>query len=431
MTRAQFIAAGLVLIFGGSVGSAENWPGFRGPTGQGISTEENLPLHWDANSNLVWKAVLPGEGWSSPIVWGDAVFVTAALEGGTRCHVLRLDRDTGRVVWDREVFEQLPLRKEGRNSYATSTPCTDGQQVYAVFNDGSVAAVSFDGSLAWTNREVQFYSRHGLGASPILHDGLLIMPYDGSNRVTKPGVYPNCTDEERLGWQIPWDRSFIAALDTKTGRRVWTAKRGLSRIAHVTPTLLREGGTVQLISCAGNCIQGFDPKTGARVWTVESRGEGAVPGCAIGDGLIFTSSGFEATTLRTVRTGGQGNVTATHIAWEQRKGAPTLASLLYVRPFLHTITDAGIACCYKAETGEVLYQERVGGSFGTSPLWANGRVYLLSDSGETIVISDTDKFEILARNPLKERSQASLAASQGRLFIRTEKNLYCVGQGER
>ena len=428
MQQVRVFIAWFVLASGLCSGRAENWPGFRGPTGQGISTEKSLPLHWDAKSNLVWKVALPGEGWSSPIVWDDAVFITATLEGGTKCHVLRLNRDTGEIVWDKEVLEQLPLRKEGRNSYATPTPCTDGARVYAVFNDGSVAALNFDGSLAWTNREVQFYSRHGLGASPIVHDGLLIMPYDGSNRVTTPGVYPNCTDEERLGWQIPWDRSFVVALDTKTGRRVWTAKRGLSRIAHVTPNILRQGDTVQLISCAGNCIQGFDPKTGERIWTVESPGEGAVAGCAIGDGLIFTSSGFLPTTLRTVRTGGKGDVTATHIAWEQRKGAPTLASLLYVKPFLHTITDAGIACCYEGGTGEVLYQERVGGSFGASPLWANGRIYLLSDSGETTIISDTDKFEILARNPLKEKCQASLAASQGRIFIRTEKRLYCVGQ---
>jgi outer membrane protein assembly factor BamB len=406
---------------------AEHWPQFRGPTGLGVSTETNLPLHWSAESNILWKAALPGAGWSSPVVWGGRVFVSTATESGARCHVLCLDARNGTILWDKEVFEQVPRRKEGKNSYATPTPATDGERVYAVFGDGSIAALAFDGSVVWTNREVPHYSRHGLGASPCLHDGLLIMPYDGSNPVTVAGQYPNNTPEEKLGWQIPWDKALLAALDTRTGRRVWAGRRGLSRIAHVTPVVLREGGVTQILSCAGDAIQGFNPRTGERLWTVFSQGEGVVPGPALGEGLVFTSSGFEKTTLRAVRTGGRGDVTATHVAWEQRRGAPTQASLLYVKPHLYTITDAGIAHCYKAATGEVLYAERVGGNHCASPVYADGRIYFLNEAGETTVLEAGPEFRILAKNPLREKCQASMAVSGGRLFIRGERTLFCIG----
>ena len=421
------LLAALVAVVPCLTASAENWPRFRGPTGQGISTETGLPIHWNAESNVVWRTPIPGAGWSSPVVWDDRVFVTTATDNDTKCRVLCLDRSSDKVLRDKLVFDQVPLRKEGKNSYATPTPVTDGERVYAVFGDGSIAALTLDGDVVWTNRDVKFYSRHGLGASPIVYDGLLIMAYDGSNRVTTPGQYPNNTPEEKLGWQIPWDGAFIIALDAKTGRRVWTGKRGLSRIAHVTPNIVREGGTTQLVSCAGDAIQGFDPKTGERIWTVYSQGEGVVPSFAWGDGLVFTASGFEKTTLRAVRTGGKGDVTATHVAWEQRRGTPTQSSPLYVKPWLYTITEGGIAHCYKAESGEVVYAERVGGNFCASPVYAEGRIYFLSEAGETTVIAAGPEFKILSRNPLNERCQASLAVSQGRLLIRTAKNLYCLG----
>jgi outer membrane protein assembly factor BamB len=407
--------------------AAENWPRFRGPTGQGISSEKNLPLAWSSSSNVVWKTEIPGAGWSSPIVWADRVFVTTATDHGTKCRVLSLDRKSGTVLWNKEVFEQIPRRKENKNSYATPTPCTDGQRVYAVFGDGSVCALAFDGTLVWTNREVQHYSRHGLGASPLLHDGLLIMSYDGSNPIGAAGVYPKVSDEERLGWQIPWDKAQVLGFDAKTGQRVWTGKRGLSRIAHVSPNVLTENGRSLIISCAGDAIQAFDPKTGNRVWSVYSQGEGVTPSPVFGDGLIFTSSGFEKTTLRTVRTGGIGEVTQTHIAWEQKKGAPTQPSLLYVKPYLYAITDGGIATCYHGTSGDIVWQERVGGNYCASPVYADGKIYFLSEGGETTVIAAGPEFKILARNPLNEKCQASLAAAQGNFFLRTEKSLYCLG----
>lgn len=407
---------------------ADNWPSFRGPTRQGISMEKDLPLKWSASDNVAWKTAIPGQGWSSPIVWGDRVFVTSATDNGTKCHVICVDRKSGKIAWDKEVFEQVPRRKESKNSYATPTPVTDGQHVFAVFGDGSVAALTVDGSLVWTNREVQFYSRHGLGASPLLHGGLLIMPYDGSNPIGSPGTYPKVSDEERLGWQIPWDKSFIAALDTKTGRRVWTGRRGMSRIAHVSPLVVPIDGKEVLVSGAGDRVQGFNPKTGEQLWSVYCQGEGVTPSPVVADRRLFASSGFEKTTLRSIRLGqATGDVTQTHIEWEQKKGVPTQPSPIYVTPYLYAITDGGIATCYAPDDGEIIWQERVGGNHCASPVYGEGRIYFLSEAGETTVIGVGSQFKILATNPLNEKCQASIAISQGQFFIRGEKHLYGLG----
>lgn len=205
----------------------EDWPYFRGPGRQGHSTEKGLSLRWSATENIAWKTPIPGESWSSPIVWKDHVFMTTTTDGGVSCRVLALDFATGKLLWNTEVFQQKPKRKEGRNSYATPTPATEGKRIYAVFGEGSVAAVDFTGKLVWTNREFPFYSQHGLGSSPLLTDGLLIMSYDGSSE----------GPDKVLGWQKPWDQSFLAAFDLETGRVKWKTMRGLSRISHGTPTV--------------------------------------------------------------------------------------------------------------------------------------------------------------------------------------------------
>lgn len=406
---------------------AENWPRFRGPTGQGLSTETNVPKVWSSTQGIRWKTAVPGIGWSSPIIWNDRVYVTTVSEGNTQCRVLAFDRTTGNILWSTLVHEFVPLRKEQKNSYASPTPITDGQRIYAVFGDGTQIAVNLDGKLLWKNDEVRFYSRHGLGASPVLHENLLIMPFDGSNRVEKAGEWPNNSQEEQLGWRTPWDRAEITALDTATGKRVWVAHRGKSRIAHVTPNIVIVDGKKQLVSPAGDAIQGFDPASGRLLWHIYSQGEGVTPSFAFGDNLVFTSSGFEKTTLRAVRTGGSGDVTSTHVAWEQRKGTPTQPSLLYLAPYLYSITDGGIAHCFDGKTGEIVYAERVGGNHSASPVYANGLIYFLSETGETTVVKAGPKFEIIGRNAIDEKCQASLALSQGHIFLRTESHLLCIG----
>jgi outer membrane protein assembly factor BamB len=397
---------------------AENWPGFRGPTRQGISSETGLPLRWSDTANVAWKTPIPGEGWSSPIVYDNRVFLTYTINDGVSCHLMCLNRTTGRILWDKEVHQQTPTRKENKNSHASSTPVTDGRQVYAVFSDGTIVALSNDGSIVWTNRDVKFYSKHGLGASPILVGNLLVMPFDGSSD----------GEDREIGWKKPWDRAVLLALETRGGERIWAGRRGQSRIAHVTPNVHEEQGRLEIVSGAGDVIQGFDPRDGRLLWSAFSQGEGVTPSIVIGDGLIFTASGFEKPTIRAIRTGGSGDVTATHILWEQTRGVPSLSSMLYVAPHVYAITEAGVASCYDAQTGNVVWQDRIGGNHSASPIYADGNIYFLSEQGVSTIIPAGPRFQVLATNDIGEKCQASYAVSNQQLFIRSDKHLFCIGR---
>jgi outer membrane protein assembly factor BamB len=418
MKHAAYFLA-LFLLVAGAV-NADNWPQFRGPNTQGHSVEANLPLKWSATENVAWKTALPGEAWSSPIVWGDHIFVTTTMDAGTSCRVIALQRKTGAILWDKEVFKQTTRRKEGRNSYATPTPATDGRLVYVCFGDGSFAALNFDGRVAWTNREHPFYGQHGLGTALLLHDGMLMMARDGSSD----------GEDKKLGWQTPWDKSYVVALDARTGKERWKAARGLSRISHGTPAIWKApDGRTQVISEAGDVLQGFDLKTGVRLWSSEVIGEGKVPSIVLGDGLAFTAGGWGGKeSIKAFRLGGAGDLKESNLVWEQRKGMPKVPSMIYLKPYLFAITDVGVATCMKAATGELLWQQRVGGNFSASPVAAEGRIYFLGDDGETTVIKAAPEFTVLSKNPLNESAQASPAISQGQLFIRTERHLFAIGR---
>ncbi len=398
---------------------AENWPQFRGPNGQGHSAETGIPWRWSATENIAWKTPLPGEGWSSPIVWGDHLFVTATTDGGETCRVLALDTRTGRLRWNTVVFTQVPRRKEGRNSYATPTPATDGERVYACFADGSFAALDFAGQVVWTNRAYPFYSQHGLGTSLVLHRGVLLMARDGSSD----------GEDKTLGWQKPWDQAYVLALDARTGRERWKGRRGLSRISHGTPALWTgPDGREQMISEAGDVVQGFDFLTGERLWSSTVIGEGKVPSTVLGDGLVFTAGGWGGReSIKAFRLGGRGDLGTNNLAWEQRRGMPKVPSMLFVRPHLYAVTDAGLATCLVAATGEIVWQERLEGNFTASPVTAEGRIYFVADHGETTVIAAGPEFRVLAKNPLGEKVQATPAIAQGRIFIRTDQHLFAIG----
>ena len=396
---------------------AEDWPRFRGPTGQGISHETGVPSEWSATSNIAWKTPIPGEGWSSPVVSGDRVFLTAATDGGRSYRALCLDAATGAVRWDTEVLRQEPDNKAGQNSYASATPVVGGERLYVLAADGSLAALSMDGAVLWTNREFKYYSQHGLGVSPILWNDLVIVPFDWSSR----------GPDKTVGWQKPWEDSVILAYDKGTGKVRWRGKRGKSRIAHVTPQVMTDGGLSVLLTAAGDVIQGFDPATGERIWTASNPGEGVVPSLVVGGGMVFQTSGFTDPAIRAVRLGGKGDVTATHVAWEQKKDVPMIPSMLYAEPHLFTITEGGAAVCLKAATGEIVWRQRLPGPYSASPVWAEGRIYFLSERGETTVVQAGPEFKVLATSALGEKCCASPAVSGGRIFIRSEKNLYAIG----
>lgn len=413
---ALIVVAGLSLSFHSLHG--EDWARFRGPNGQGKTPEKDLPLKWSEDFNIAWKTTIPGQGWSSPIVSGDHIFVTTATEEGASCRVIGIDRTSGDILWNTEVHRQIPGPKRAQNSYATSTPVSDGARVYAAFYDGTIVAVDFDGKLVWKNKDVDFHSLHGLGASPILVGGLIVMPFDGSSR-----------EEQRVGWKEPWDQAVLLAVDKETGNTKWRGERGLSRVGHVTAIAIENGQTV--VSAGGDRVQAHDVETGERIWSVYSQGEGVTPSPVLGEGLIFTSSGFEEPTIRAIRPGGQGDVTESHIVWEQKRGVPALSSPLYVEPFLYTITRDNILHCIEAKTGEVIWQKRLDGNYSTSPLLADGRIYITSEEGTTTVLKPGPRYKEITKNTLDGMTMASIAVSRGNLFIRTGDSLYCIGDQPR
>jgi outer membrane protein assembly factor BamB len=412
----SLLVAGLSLVPDSLCG--EDWTRFRGPNGQGKTSESDLPLQWSEDSNIAWKTPIPGQGWSSPIVSGDRVFVTTAMDDGASCRVIGIDRKSGEVLWNTEVHRQIPGPKRAQNSYATPTPVTDGDRVYAAFYDGTIVAVDFDGKLVWRNEDVDFHSLHGLGASPILAGDLVIMPFDGSSR-----------EEQRVGWKEPWDQAVVLAVDKETGKTRWRGQRGLSRVGHVTPITIDNGQTV--VSAGGDRVQAHDVETGERIWSIYSQGEGVTPSPVIGAGLIFTSSGFEEPTIRAIRPGGRGDVTESHIAWDQTRGVPALPSPLYVEPYLYTITRDNILYCIEAATGDVVWSERLEGNYSASPLLADGRIYITSEEGLTTVLEPGSQYKEITTNKLDGKSMASIAVSEGNFFIRTGDSLYCIGKQPR
>ncbi len=291
-----------------------------------------------------------------------------------------------------------------------------------------------DGKPVWKHEDFHFYSQQGLGVSPILYKGpsdglgagLLIMPWDHSSEQAP----------KEPGWIKPWDQSYVLALDAATGKVRYKAMRGMTRASHATPMVIDVQGTPQLISPAGDFVQAFDPLTGQKLWEVRSKGETPVPSVVYGDGLIFTTSGFEDPTIRATRPGGageRGDLTATHLVWECKKAVPMIPSFLFADHLLYSVKETGIGLCLEAATGKVLWQERISSvpaSFAASPLLAGGHIYYLSEQGETTVIEPGREFKVLTRNPPPgpggETFKASIAVSSGKFLIRSDKRLYCV-----
>ncbi|MDR3183557.1 MAG: PQQ-binding-like beta-propeller repeat protein [Planctomycetaceae bacterium] len=413
----------VIPLFAGTLAAqeAEQWCRFRGPNGQGTAAAVGLPVKWSETENIAWKTAIPGTGWSSPIVWNDRIFLTSTTSEGKECHVFALDRKTGKILWDKIIFTQVPEQKHPRNSYATPTPVTDGKLVYVVFAAGGFAALDFDGNTVWT-KNIHYYSHHGLATSPILYKNLLIFAVNPSSR----------EEPVRLGWQLPWDKSYLLALDKTTGEERWRGKRGMSRIGHSTPVIINVNGKDQMLSPAGDVVQSFNPDNGELIWTVQSSGEPAVPTAAFGGGLVFMAN-MPSDAIRGIKPDGKGDCTATHIAWEQKRNVPTMASFLYVKPCLYTACDNGSFSAYDAATGEFLWQKRLGSPLNSSPVYADGKIYVTAESGAVTVLkpnADVKKTaEVLATNEIGEQYVLATPAVTGnQLLLRTETELWCIGK---
>ena len=426
MKKTAFLSliAAFFISCGNNAPAIENWPQFRGPNGQGISQERGLPVHWSETENIAWRTAIPGESWSSPIVWGNHIFVTTATEDGANCYVIAIDRLSGNILWSTHVFtQQADMHRHRMNSFATPTPVTDGRSVFAVFADGSFVSLDFNGNINWINRDLNWHSQHGLSASPILYGDLLIMAVDQSSR-----------DPENRGpgWREPWDQGFVLALDKNTGEERWRTMRGMSRLAHATPAILNVNGRNQVISPAGNVIQGFDPIDGRLIWSIDANGEPCVPSPVFGNGLVFTAPRGGGP-IFAVRPDGTGDVTETHIEWRTGGATPQMSSMLFVDPYLITF-PADRVCVLNAATGELIWEYRLGiGQMNPSPIYADGRIYAISERGITVVFQFTGSpeqpLEIIATNHLNEElTRASPVVAGNRLLLRTEHHLWSIGE---
>jgi outer membrane protein assembly factor BamB len=406
--RRRGTAVALAILLLAAVPSlAENWPGFRGPRGDGTSLETELPLRWSGTQNVAWKAAIPGRGHASPVVWGDRLFLVSALEEQQERILLCLDRRTGKTLWQRTALKAPLEQIHPLNSYASSTPLTDGERVYVSFLDGErmfIAAYDFEGRKVWEARPGPFASKHGYSSSPILYKDRIIVNGDHDGE------------------------GFLVALDRRTGKTVWKTARPNNTRSYCTPIIREIGGRSRMMLSGSKCVAGYDPEDGSLQWIVDGPTEQFVAAPVYNGKLLFITAGYPELHILAIRPDGQGNVTNSHVAWRTRRGAGYVPSPILHGPYLLNVTDGGFLSCWKADTGEQLWTERTAGHTSASPVSSADRVYLQSDRGVTTVVRPGAAFEKLAENDLGEETYASPIISQGQLFLRGVKHLFAIGR---
>jgi len=398
----------VVLVVSLNIANAENWPGWRGPRGDGISLEKNVPTHWDANNNIVWKTAIPGAGHASPIIWGDRVFTVTALPEKQERVLLCLDRKTGEILWQQTVLHSPLETKHDENSYASSTPATDGEKVYVSFLDNkdmAVAAYDFSGKQLWLVRPGSFTSPHGFSSSPVLYEDKVIL--NGDNK----------------------GDSYIVALSRADGRTLWKIPQEDRTLSYSTPFVREMGSRIQMVHSGDKNVAGYNPDDGSLLWIIDGPSEEFVASSAYSEreGLVFISSSYPQRHLLAIKPDGSGDVTKTHITWRTTDGAPYVPSLIVEGDYLLTVNNfSDLAFCYEAATGKIIWKERLG-RHHASPVSANGLVYFLNDNGVMNVIKPGAEFVRVAQNEIHEKTYASPAISQSQIFLRGYEHLFCIG----
>ena len=379
----------------------EDWPEFRGPAGQGHSAERGLPLTWSETKNVKWKVPIPGKGWSSPAIQGDHIWLTAAADGGKSLRAIGVDRNSGAILQNVEVFRlKSAATINGKNSHASPTPVLEGDRVYVHFGALGTACVTQSGEIVWKTRLEYDNGQHGPGGSPVIYENLLIVSCDGQ------------------------DVQFVAALDKMTGKIRWKRPRAGFQ-AYTTPLIVKLPDGEQVISPGAFRAVAYEPRTGKEIWQVRyGEGFSNVPRPVYGNGLVYICTGFQEPAVLAVRVDGRGDITKSHIAWTLKRGAPLTPSPLLVGDELYVISDNGIATCVDARTGKENWRVRLGGNHSASPIYADGRIYFLSEEGESVVIAPGKQFQALAKNQLDGQTLASMAVSGGSIFVRSQTHLY-------
>jgi outer membrane protein assembly factor BamB len=417
-----------------------NWPQWRGPEGQGVSSETGLPTEWSATKNIKWKTPIAGRGHSSPIVWGKRIFLTTAIEGeaipgakagvthkmadgsdfvhpdamgADRKHtfkVVALDRETGKILWERVAYEGAVFdSRHKKASFASSTPATDGKYVFAFFGAEGLYAYDYNGKLVWKQNLGKLGTASvGYGVSPILYGNLVIMQCDDSG-----------------------SKSFIAAFDKKTGKEVWRVARKVD-LTWSTPVLVRTAKGTELVASAAEAIIAYDPQTGKELWRHKGLESNAVNTPVVSNDLVVITSGYPAKIALAIRAGGSGDITGTpQLVWKYNKGTAYVPSPILYGDYLYLMTGNGSITNLEAKTGKVLYEAaRVPkpAAFMASPVAFEDKLLLTSEEGDSYIIRAGAKHEVIRTNSLGEPVYASPAIADEKLFIRGEKNLYCITQ---
>jgi outer membrane protein assembly factor BamB len=389
------------LLFLSLLFMSQDWPEFRGPTGQGHSDERGLPMVWSETKNVRWKVAIPGRGWSSPAIQGDRIWLTTATEEGKSLRAISVDRNTGAILQNVEVFRLKSLgNSNSKNSQASPTPVLEGDRVYLHFGAYGTACITQSGEVVWKTRLDYDNGQHGPGGSPVIYDNLLILSCDGQ------------------------DVQYVVALDKLTGKVRWKKLREGYQ-AYTTPLVVRLPAGDQVISPGAFRAVSYEPRTGKELWQVRyGDGFSNVPRPVYGNGLVFICTGFQQPSLLAVRLDGRGDVTKSHIAWTLKRGGSLTPSPLLVGDELYMVSDNGVASCIDAKTGAPYWQVRLGGNHSASPIYADGRIYFLSEEGESVVIAPAKEFKALAKNQLDGPTLASMAVSGGSIFVRSQTHLY-------
>ncbi len=406
-----------VLVLGVTNVRAEDWPEFRGPARDGHSTAVNLPTIWDQQRNITWKAELPGRAWSSPIVAGDRIYLTNAvgsrnsadLKDKYSLRVLAVNAADGKVIWDEEVFSLDAPFSQGvhqKNSYASPTPVFQDGRIYAHFGHFGTVCMDAEGKIIWKSQKLSYRPVHGNGGCPVIVGNALIFAADAQSD------------------------PFVAALDINNGNVLWQTKRGVEAkksFSFCTPLVVEVNGVKQVISPGSNVVMALDPATGKDIWRVRYDGYSVVPRPVFAHGMVFLSTGYDRATAMAIRADGKGDVTDTHVAWTMTKGAPLTPSMLVIGDELYMVADNGMVSCVDAKSGELHWQERVSRATSSSPLYADGKIYIQDEQGVGYVLKPGKQLTVLSRNDLDDKSLASYAVAGSNLLIRTEHALWCVG----
>lgn len=403
----QFVCAVGMLSGAAASASADDWPMWRGPRGDGISHDTEAPLHWSSTENIAWKTSIPGVGRSSPIVLGTRVYLTTGDVADQSRRVMCIDRETGKLLWNVVVHRGPEGQMHRNNTTASSTPAADDRRVYAAFVDDQglrVAALDHAGNILWTATPGTFFSQHGFAASPVLcRDGVIVNGHQDGE-------------------------AFVVMLSRETGRELWRYKPAVNLRSFSTPVVIAHAGQDQLILTGASQTVALDPATGEKIWFASGPSEKFVSTPAVGHGLVFSFGGSDEKRAMAVRLGGRGDVLESHLVWRNERSMPYVPSPLLLGDYLHIVNDSGIYTCLDPTTGKTLHTGRKLGPVYSSPIAVAGRIYFFEDSGRCTIIENGSAFQVIAVNELHEGVVTMPAPTDGSLIVRTSSNVIRIGR---